>query len=147
MLYPEQSAYVESEILNASPERLVNLLYGLAKKSLVAARQCNQAKDISGRGYYVNKVFAVLVELQNGLDFEQGKEIAENYARLYDYCQRRLLEAHAQQSDAIFAEVQSLVEELTEAWQVVVAKSAAALHSSPIPLRSEHVAGSLDCVG
>jgi len=73
----------------------------------------------------VNKAFEVLVELMNSLNMEQGGEIAANYARLYDYCQRRLLEGHAQQSEPALAEVQSLLEELREAWQAVVASQTA----------------------
>jgi flagellar protein FliS len=68
----------------------------------------------------VNKAFEVFVELQNGLNPEQGGEIARNYARIYDYCQRRLLQAHVEQSEPLLAEVQALLSDLREAWQVVV---------------------------
>jgi len=53
--------------------------------------------------------------------------MAANYARLYDYCQRRLLEGHAQQSEPALAEVQSLLEDLREAWQAVMASQSATL--------------------
>jgi flagellar protein FliS len=59
--------------------------------------------------------------LTNSLDFETGGDLAKNYAGLYDYCQRRLLEAHIKQSEEMLEEVQSLLGELREAWQGVVA--------------------------
>jgi flagellar secretion chaperone FliS len=120
MAHPPHSAYVQNEVLNASPERLVQMLYDLAIRCLADARQSNRTKDIAARGRYVNRAFAVLVELSDGLDFEAGGEIALNYARIYDYCQRRLLEANMQQSDAMFAEVESLLGDLREAWGIVV---------------------------
>jgi flagellar protein FliS len=125
MAYAAQNAYRDTEILNASPERLVQILYDLAVKSLASARECLARKDISGRVRHINKTFSVLVELTSGLDFDAGKEIAANYARIYDYCRRRLIEANTKQDDAILAEVQSLIGDLQEAWQVVVTKVSA----------------------
>ena len=123
MAYPQLSCYFENEVLTASPERLVQILYELGLKSLASARECNRLKDISGRVRHVNKAFAVFTELQMGLNFDEGGEVAENYARLYDYCQRRLIEANAQQSDGILAEVQGLLQDLAESWQAVASKA------------------------
>lgn len=151
MSYASRNAYVDNEILNASSERLVQILYGLAIQSVAAARTCLKAKDIPGRVVHINKAFAVLVELSSGLDFQGGGEIANNYARIYDYCQRRLIEANAKQSEAILAEVQSLLEELNEAWQVVVktvnGERVARLASTDILPSEEALAGNLDCLG
>jgi flagellar secretion chaperone FliS len=151
MAYPPQSAYTQNEVLNASPERLVQMLYELGIRSVVHARECNRKKDIAGRVRHVNKAFAVLVELSDGLDFDAGGEIATNYARIYDYCQRRLTEANVQQSDPILAEVETLLEDLQEAWQVVVTKVGAERMTrllSPDILPSEQAqAGSISCLG
>lgn len=125
MAYAAQTAYRESEILNASPERLVQIVYDFAIRSLASARECIAKRDIAGRVRYVNKAFSALMELTAGLDFEAGKEIAANYDRIYDYCRRRLIEANVKQDDAILAEVQSLIEDLQEAWQIVVMKVSA----------------------
>jgi flagellar protein FliS len=151
MAYASHSAYAQNEVLNASPERLVQMLYDLGVQSIVRARECNRKKDIAGRVRHVNKAFAVVVELNDGLDFEAGGDIALNYARIYDYCQRRLIEANVRQADAILEEVQSLFEDLQEAWQVVVTKvgadRAARLLSPDILPSEEALAGSLSCVG
>lgn len=151
MAYPPHSAYAQNEVLNASPERLVQMLYDLGIQSIVQARECNQKRDIAGRVRHINKAFAVLVELNDGLDFDAGGEIAINYARLYDYCQRKLTEANLRQSDAILVEVQTLLEDLQEAWQVVVTKvgaeRTARLMSADILPSEEALAGSLSCVG
>ena len=151
MAYPPHSAYAQNEVLNASPERLVQLLYDLGIQSIVRARECNRTKDVARRVRHINKAFAVLVELSDGLDFEAGGEIAVNYARIYDYCQRKLTEANVRQSDAALAEVQTLLEDLQEAWQVVVSKvgaeRTARLLSTDILPSEEALAGSLSCVG
>ena len=151
MAYPPHSAYAQNEVLNASPERLVQLLYELAIQSVLHARECNRRKDIAGRVRHINKAFAALVELSDGLDFDAGGEIAINYARIYDYCQRKLTEANLRQSDAPLAEVQTLLADLQEAWQVVVSKvgaeRTARLLCSEILPSEEALAGSICCVG
>lgn len=151
MAFPPHSAYVQNEVLNASPERLVQLLYDQGIRCLSAARECNRAKDVPGRVRHVNRAFAVLVELSDGLDFEAGGEIAINYARIYDYCQRRLIEANVRQSDATLAEVESLLQELREAWDVVVTKVGAErtanLLAPDILPSEEAAAGLVSCLG
>jgi flagellar protein FliS len=133
MPWPPQNAYLEAEVLTADPARLVAILYDLVITTIDKARECCRTGDIVGRGRFVSKAVEVLVELTNGLDIEAGGELARNYGRLYDYCQRRLLQAHAQQSEAMLREVQDLVGELREAWQVVVA------HCAPRCLSDEEI--------
>jgi flagellar protein FliS len=125
MAYAAQTAYRDMDILNASPERLVQIVYDIAIRSIGSARECLAKKDIRGRVRHINNAFSALVELTSGLDFEAGKEIAENYARIYDYCQRRLVEGNVRQDDSILAEVQSLIGDLQEAWQIVVTRVSA----------------------
>jgi flagellar protein FliS len=125
MAYVAQTAYRELEILNASPEKLVQIVYDFAIRSIASARECLAKKDTRGRIHFINKAFAALMELTAGLDFEAGKEIAVNYDRIYDYCRRRLIEANVKQDDAALSEVHSLLTDLQEAWQVVVTKVSA----------------------
>lgn len=147
------TAYVEAEVLTADSTKLVQILYDLGVNSVQNARECYRQGDILGRGRFVNKAFEVLVELMNSLNTEQGGEVAANYARLYDYCQRRLLEGHAQQSDPALAEVQSLLEDLREAWQAVMASQSATLlpHDAASGSGGDHTALSAEprysCVG
>lgn len=113
--------YLETEVLTAPPVRLVEITFDIAVTALESARECCRRGDIPGRTKFVNKTFEVLVELSNALDYEAGQELAENYGRIYAYCQRRLLQAHVDQSEPILFEVESLLRELREAWQVVAA--------------------------
>jgi flagellar secretion chaperone FliS len=122
------SAYktsLEAQILSSDPVQLVDILYSLAIDSVEAARSAHQRGDIFSRGRHSTKTFEVLVELQHSLNFEKGGEIARNYARLYDYCQRRVLEGHTAGSEASFAEVASLLQDMKEAWQAVIKHNAA----------------------
>jgi flagellar secretion chaperone FliS len=117
------SAYtstLEARVLSSDPVQLIDILYGLAIDAVEGARTAHTQGDVLERGRYILKAFDVLVELQNSLDFEKGGEISRNYARIYDYCQRRILAGHTTASDACFVEVISLLRDMKDAWQAVL---------------------------
>jgi flagellar secretion chaperone FliS len=150
MSWQPQSAYLAADVLSASPIRLIEILYDLTISTLENARDCCRAGDILGRGRYVNKAFEALVELTSSLDLEAGGSLAKNYSRLYDYCQRRLLQAHAEQSEQMIEEVQSLLGELREAWQSVMVKCAPHCATDEELLAEIQMVGDsprYDCVG
>jgi flagellar protein FliS len=112
-------AYLESRIESAEPIQLVRLLYQGATDAVRNARRHLASGDIAARSRSVSKAFEILTELTSSLDRERGGEIAVRLAQLYDYMQRRLLEANARQQDEPLAEVLGLLTTLAEAWQEI----------------------------
>lgn len=111
-----QDAYLEGRIESADPIQLVRLLYQGATASVRDARGHLAAGDIAERSRAISKVHSILTELTTSLDHERGGELSLRLARLYDYMQRRLLEANFRQSDEPLAEVLGLLATLGEAW-------------------------------
>lgn len=109
--------YLESRIESAEPVHLVRLLYQGALEAVRDARRCLASGDIAGRSRAVSKAFEILVELNGSLDHARGGEIAARLGQLYDYIERRLLEANARQVDEPLTEVLGLLTTLCEAWQ------------------------------
>jgi flagellar protein FliS len=116
MLQTAYDNYLESRVESAEPLELVRMLYQGATGAVREARRCLAADDIAGRARQISKAFEILTELMSALDPERGGEIAERLGQLYDYMQRRLLEANARQVDEPLAEVLGLLTTLTEAW-------------------------------
>jgi flagellar protein FliS len=112
-------AYLEGRILAADGMELVRLLYQGCSDAAREARRRLAEGDIAARARAISKAYDILAELVNSLDRDRGGEIAERLAALYDYMQRRLLEANARQEDAPLAEVVGLLATLAEAWQGV----------------------------
>jgi flagellar secretion chaperone FliS len=110
-------AYLESRIESAEPVQLVRLLYQGALGAVRDARRHLVSGEIAARSHAVSKAFEILAELMTSLDRDRGGEIAVRLAQLYDYMQRRLLEANARQQDEPLAEVVGLLTTLAEAWQ------------------------------
>jgi len=109
------NTYLEAEVFGADPVKLIHMLYRGAIEAVGAARRHLAAKQIRERSRQVNKAWSILQELSQSLDLERGGEIACRLGELYDYMQRRLIEANAQQSDAPLAEVESLLNTRCEA--------------------------------
>jgi flagellar protein FliS len=111
--------YLESRIESAEPVQLIRLLYQGALDAVREARLHLASGDIAARSRAVSKAFEILTELTSSLDRERGGEIALRLAQLYDYLQRRLLEANARQQDEPLAEALGLLTTLAEAWQEI----------------------------
>lgn len=109
-------AYLESRILSANPLELVSLLYQACTSSVREARRHLEEGDIAARCRCISRAHQILVELAISLNYERGGDLSRRLAQLYDYMQRKLLEANIQQNDAPMAEVLGLLSTIAEAW-------------------------------
>lgn len=108
--------YLAGRVLSASPLELVRILYGGAIEKVREARRHLATGDIGARSREISSALEMIVELSGALDRERGGEVARNLVELYDYIERRLLEANLRQEDAPLAEVLGLLMTLQEAW-------------------------------
>lgn len=115
MSYGARDAYLESRVLSADPLELIRILYQAAVQAVANARRALAEGDIPRRAREITRAHSILTELTLSLNYEAGP-IARNLAELYDYMQRRLLEAHVAQADSPLAEVGSLLATLLEGW-------------------------------
>jgi flagellar protein FliS len=106
-------------VLAADPVELVSLLYQACMQAVREARYHLAEGRIAERSKQINQACAIVIELTTSLDHERGGEISQRLALLYDYMQRRLLEANMKQADAPLADVLGLLTTLSEAWSGV----------------------------
>jgi flagellar protein FliS len=129
MFQSSYDAYLESRVLSATPVELVHLLYRGAIAAVQDARHHLADGRIAERSKAISKACAILTELTAALNHEAGGELAGRLAALYDYMQRRLLEANLQQTDPPLGEVLGLLATLAEAWSEI--SKPAAQHAVP----------------
>ena len=108
--------YQNSQVLNASPEQILIMLYDgairfvrLAKMAVDDNRQADKAKAIS-------KAVAIVAEFSNTLDREIGGELAEDLSRLYDFMIRELTAANINNDAGKFGPVEKILLDLREAF-------------------------------
>jgi flagellar protein FliS len=109
-------AYLKGKVESADPLTLVCVLYDKALRSVKAAREMLQARDVPARSNAISKACESLGLLTDSLNMEEGGEISRNLLALYGYMQNRLLDANLTQSDEALAEVESLLTTLQSGW-------------------------------
>jgi flagellar protein FliS len=112
---------------------LVRLLYQGCTAAVKDARRYLAAGDIAERSRAITKAWEILTELTGSLDHTRAGELSGRLAQLYDYMQRRLLDANMQQADAPLVEVLGLLSTLSEAWDGVKTEAPAAAAAATSP--------------
>ena len=127
-----RDAYLETEILCASPVRLVELLYRGAIEAVRGARAAVEGGQIAERNRQLTRAQAILCELALSLDHQRGGGLSRDLVELYDYMQRRLNDANARQSGEPIDEVRRLLETLLDGWVSLSAQDSG-LSDVPMP--------------
>jgi len=115
--YNQVRAHVQTE--GASPHRLIQILMEGALEKIRAAKGLIERRDIPEKIRNINWALSLIDGLRHSLDMENGGEIARNLESLYDYMQRRLIVANAENDPSILDEVVGLMLEIKSAWDAV----------------------------
>ena len=117
-MYTQQrsAAYRDNEVLSASKERLVPMLYQGLLKNLRRAGMQMGAGDLEGKGESLQKASAIVYELLGSLDFEAGGDIASRLAALYAYFLREMMEAGRALDRARIDKLSEMIASLHDAW-------------------------------
>ncbi|HIC8942421.1 TPA: flagellar export chaperone FliS [Klebsiella aerogenes] len=111
---------LECSAMSASPHQLIVMLFDGALNALLRARILMNQGDIAGKGLALSKAINIIDNgLKSGLDHQQGGEIADNLAALYDYMKRRLMQANLHNDEAAIVEVVKLLENIADAWRQI----------------------------
>lgn len=109
---------LETQVMSATPERLITLLFSGARAAIAQARIHMEAGRIAERGAAISKATRIVDEgLKMGLNHEAGGEIAANLANLYDYITRALLTANLKSDPSQLDIADRILADLEEAWR------------------------------
>jgi flagellar secretion chaperone FliS len=112
--------YLEDHVLSASPLELTGMLYDATLSAVQDARLHLAQGRIAERSRAITRAVALLTELSLSLNHEAGGDLSARLAELYDYMQRRLLDANFQQRDEGLAETEQLLMPLIMAWREIL---------------------------
>lgn len=111
-----QQVNVTSEVLDADPHRLIQLLMEAALTRMSQAKGAIERKEMDTKANLLGRVMEIIQTLQGSLDHSAGGELAQNLDRLYDYMNRRLLEATSKNDQSMIDEVMGLLLEIKQGW-------------------------------
>ncbi|AQZ94996.1 flagellar export chaperone FliS [Halopseudomonas phragmitis] len=111
-----QTVNVNAQISEADPHRLIQMLMEGGLRRIAEAKGAMEYGNLALKGELVGKAVAIIGGLRDGLNREQGGEIAENLDNLYAFMQQRLSAANLQNDPAILDEVAGLLREVKIGW-------------------------------
>ena len=123
--YAYQNVGAEAAVTDADPHRLIQLLLQGALDRLASAKGHMLRGELAPKGEAVSKAINIIGGLRGALNIEQGGDIAQNLQALYDYAERRLLEANAHNDSARLDEVARLLGEIKGAWESIAPRTTA----------------------
>ena len=115
---------VSSAVLDADPHRLVALMFAGLRERLQLAAACIDAGNVARKGQAITEASTIVGHLDGSLNMEAGGEIAQNLSALYDYIQRRLLDANVRNDTDALRECDGLIGDIQSAWAAIAPGSA-----------------------
>lgn len=110
---------IHGGVADANPHRLIQMLMRGAQDKIAFARGYLERGDYQEKGRHIGAAAAIIEALHTSLDMARGEAIAVNLAALYEYMNRRLLEANVENDDARLAEVAALLGQIQSAWDAI----------------------------
>ena len=114
--------YLKNQVETSSPEQILILLYDGAIKFLNQAKIGIQNKDIELTHNNLTKAQNIISELRNTLDMEIGGDLANNLYALYNYFNRRLVQANIKKEIEPVDEVLEHLRGLRDTWKQAIIK-------------------------
>lgn len=108
-----------SAVLDADPHRLIALMLAGARERTRLAVACLERGDVPRKAQAISDASTIISGLNGALDMQAGGEIAGGLNALYDYAQRRLVEANAANDATPLYEVDELLGDIESAWNAI----------------------------
>ena len=108
-----------SSVHDATPHKLISLLFDACQENLAVAKGGIQRKDIKVKAEAIKKAMEIIVRLQAVLDFDKGGQIAVQLDDLYTFCTNRLALANALNDADKIDEVYRVIADIKLGWKQI----------------------------
>lgn len=116
----QMDQYKTQQILTASQEEILLMLYDGAIKFLLIAKKAMAAGDVEKAHNHLIKTQNIITEFMLSLDMEVGGEVAKNLYSLYEYYNYRLVQANLKHDTAMIDEVIGHLRDLKKTWEQAI---------------------------
>ncbi|RXJ72910.1 flagellar protein FliS [Veronia nyctiphanis] len=113
---------IDSQLSEASPHKVVQMLMAGAIERLVQGKAAMQTGNISVKGERLGKALDIIISLRTCLSMDDGGEIAENLDALYDFMIRQISVANRDNEEQPIDDVVEILKEIKSAWDQIPAE-------------------------
>ncbi|NLP52693.1 flagellar export chaperone FliS [Bacillus sp. RO1] len=114
-------AYQQNSVNTATPGELTLMLYNGAIKFMKLAKKGMEDKNIEMKNTNLIKAQKIVQELMITLD--TSHDVGKSMMTMYDYMNRRLIDANLKNDPSMVDEVESHMMEFRDAWKQVIQSS------------------------
>lgn len=109
---------LETQVLSASPERLITLLFEGALSAIAKARLHLQQGNIAERGMAISKAIDIVDSgLKASVDVDAGGDLAKNLIATYEIVLHNLMLANLNADEKRLEVAQNVLQEISSAWR------------------------------
>ncbi|GGE36294.1 flagellar protein FliS [Pullulanibacillus camelliae] len=108
-------AYQQNSVTTASPGELTLMLYNGCLKFIKQGKAAIMSKNIQDKNTNLQKAQKIIMELMTTLNMDI--ELSKQLLPLYDYINRRLIEANIKQSVEMLDEVEEMLSGIRDSWK------------------------------
>lgn len=122
-----QKVNSHAQISEATPHRLIQMLYEGGLDRLAQAKGALERGDVAQKCLMISKSIDIITGLRQGLDEEKAEDPAsiQQLASLYDYMSAQLLKANISNDPQIIDEVARLLATLKSGWDAIATQAVA----------------------
>ena len=111
-------AYKSNTVNTASPGELTLMLYNGCLKFIKAAKTAMENQQLEAKNENLLKAQKIISELMVTLNMDLA--VSQNMMQMYDYINRRLIEANIKNDSLILDEMSELVTEFRDTWKQAI---------------------------
>ena len=133
----EYSQYLRNQILSASPEQILIMLYDGAIRFTHQAISGIEENNLEMMTHGIRRAMAIITEFSNTLNHEIGGAIADNLDALYSFMVRELTLANLHRDKEKLRVVENLLVGLRATWAEAIEINRSVIN--PLALQREYV--------
>ncbi|KRL05475.1 flagellar export chaperone FliS [Liquorilactobacillus oeni] len=111
------NSYLKNQVMSASPQKLIVLLYEGAIKNLKRAELALNEQNMLAAHQQLIKAQDIISELRNALNENIESQLPQELSQLYDFMERQLVAANINKDKDLIVPVIKMLEELLTAWK------------------------------
>ena len=119
--YSQVNSY--TGVAGADPHQLVQMLLEGAISKIATVKGLMVRGEVKGKGEIIGQAISIVGGLRSSLNISAGGKLAENLDDLYEYIERRLVQANLNNEVAILDEATTLLKEIKFAWEAISSES------------------------
>ncbi|MDQ6964289.1 MAG: flagellar export chaperone FliS [Mariprofundales bacterium] len=109
-------AYRGQQVQTSSPLELILLAYEVLICSLHRTMEAQKQQDFVAESLHAQQAIAAVTELMNGLDYDNGGDIAADLGSLYLYTTQQIITAQGSNDPQKYQELIDLINVLRSGW-------------------------------